>query len=201
MPILLAAGAYFLGTGAAGFLATPPNPPTQAYWWVVAGFIAAAGGWLMWRTLQIASTVARRLLFSGLGILLIAIAAFVGGRFTRGSPIRWIYFTPERLADAAAQKKIVVLEFTAAWCLNCHLLEQAVLHDSRVVKVLNSSAVAPIKVDITGRNTAGNRKLVEMGRRTIPYLVIFSPSGTQVFSSDAYSVEQLLSAIQKAQFP
>jgi len=100
--LLLAAGAYFLGTGAAGLLATPPDPPTQAYWWVVAVFIAAAGGWLTWRTLQIASTVARRVFFSSLGFLLIAIAAFVGGRFTRGSPIRWIYFTPERLADAAA---------------------------------------------------------------------------------------------------
>ena len=78
--------------------------------------------------------------------------------------------------------------------------------DGRVVWLRDSVTVTPgrlrtLKVDITGRNTAGNRKLVEMGRRTIPYLVIFSPSGTQVFSSDAYSVEQLLSAIQKAQSP
>src|SRR4029453_19198183 len=36
--LLLAAGAYFLGTGLAGLLATPPDPPTQAYCWAVAFF-------------------------------------------------------------------------------------------------------------------------------------------------------------------
>src|SRR5437763_1612142 len=35
-------------------------------------------------------------------------------------------------------RKVVLLEFTAAWCLNCHALEQAVLHHPRVLKLLNS---------------------------------------------------------------
>ena len=59
--------------------------------------------------------------------------------------------------------------------------------------------MAPMKVDITGKNPAGDRKLVEVGRRTIPYLVVYSPTTGEVFSSDAYSVEQLLAAIQSAQ--
>jgi len=197
--LLLAAGAYFLGTGLAGFLATPPDPPTQMYWWVVALFIAVAGGWLAWRTIRITSNVRWRALFGGLGVMLFVSALTVGFRFTRSSPIHWIYFTPERLSEAMALKKVVVLEFTAAWCLNCHVLEQAVLHDPRVVEALNSPGVAPIKVDITGRNPAGDRKLLEVGRRTIPYLVVYSIAGREVFSSDAYSVEQLLAAIQKAQ--
>jgi thiol:disulfide interchange protein DsbD len=131
--------------------------------------------------------------------MLFVSALTVGFRFTRSSPIHWIYFTPERLSEAMALKKVVVLEFTAAWCLNCHVLEQAVLHDPRVVEALNSPGLAPIKVDITGRNPAGDRKLLEVGRRTIPYLVVYSIAGREVFSSDAYSVEQLLAAIQKAQ--
>ena len=102
------------------------------------------------------------------------------------------------MSEAVAQKKAVVLEFTAAWCLNCHALEQAVLHNPRVVEALNSSGVAPIKVDIPGRNPAGDRKLMEVGRRTIPYLVVYSTAGREGFSSDAYSVEQLPAAIQKA---
>ena len=127
------------------------------------------------------------------------VAATLALRFTRRSPIHWIYYTPERLAEAQAQNRIVVLEFTAAWCLNCHALEQAVLHDPRVVRVLNSSGVAPVKVDITGSNPAGDRKLLEVGRRTIPYLVVYSASGRAVFSSDAYTTEQVVGAIQSAE--
>jgi thiol:disulfide interchange protein len=195
--LMLAAGAYFLGTGLAGILAKPPDPPTQAYWWLVAFFVAAAGGWLAWRTLQITPSLAKRFVFIAVGVALVGIAGVIGFRFTRGSPIRWTYYTPERLDQARTQKNVIVLEFTAAWCLNCHALEQAVLHDPRVVKLLNSDRVSPIKVDLTGNNPAGDQKLLEVGRRSIPYLVIYGPDGTEVFASDAYTVEQVVTAIEK----
>jgi len=54
-------------------------------------------------------------------------------------------------------------------------------------------------VDITGSNPAGDRKLLEVGRRTIPYLVVYSASGRAVFSSDAYTTEQVVGAIQSAE--
>ena len=152
----------------------------------------------MWRTFRITNHWINRLVFGGLGALFIAAAVVVGTVFTQGSPIRWIYYTPERLAQAQAERKIVVLEFTAAWCLNCHALEQGVLHNPGIVALLNADSVAPIKVDITGNNPAGNDKLVEVGRRTIPYLVIYGPDGKEIFASDAYTVEQLTQILQQA---
>jgi thiol:disulfide interchange protein len=197
--LMLAAGGYFVGTGVAGMLAQPPDPPTQAYWWVVALFVAAAGVWLAWRTFQITDRLGHRLVYGGLGVVLVVVAVAIGIRFTEGSPVKWVYYTPQRLAEAQRQKKVVVLEFTAAWCLNCHLLEQAVLHKARVFTMLNSKDVAPIKVDITGHNPEGDRKLVEVGRRAIPYLVVYSRDGKQIFASDAYTVEQLTEALKQAQ--
>jgi len=197
--LLLAAGAYFLGTGIAGILATPPDPPSPFYWWLVALFVAAAGGWLFWRTWQLTSKLHLRLLFGGIGILLIAGAIGGGLKLTGASPIHWTYYTPERLAEAQRNRKVVLLEFTAAWCLNCHALEQAVLHNPRVVTLLNSPNVVPIKVDLTGKNAPGAKKLLEAGRRTIPYLVVYAPDGKEVFSSDAYTVEQLVRAISEAE--
>jgi len=196
--LMLAAGAYFLGTGLAGLLAKPPDPPSQAYWWAVALFIVAAGVWLAWRTYQLASRTLQRVVFGTLGLLLAVIGATIGFRFTQGSPIKWIYYTPERLMAVQRQGKVVVIEFTAAWCLNCHGLEQGVLHNPKVVALMNSTNVAPIKVDITGNNQAGNRKLIEEGRRTIPYLVVYAPNGENVFNSDAYTVEQVVKAIEEA---
>jgi len=196
--LMLAAGAYFLGAGLAGLLAKPPDPPTQAYWWCVAAFIAAAGLWLFWRTLHIANRKLSRILFGSLALVILSGSVLIAVRFTRSSPIHWIYFTPERFANAQRQAKVVVLEFTAAWCLNCHALEQAVLNDPRIVELLNSTNVIPIKVDLTGNNADGNRKLIEAGRRTIPYLVIYSPEGNAIFDSDAYTVEQIRSAVGNA---
>lgn len=196
--LLLAAGTYFIGTGAAGLLATPPDPPSDAYWWAVGFFVAAAGVWLAWRTWKIAKHFRNKLVYGTLGLALVAGGAAIAWRFTQTSPIQWIYYTPDRFAQAMQEKKVVVLEFTAAWCLNCHALEQAVLHDPEVVAALNAPDVAPIKVDITGNNPSGNQKLVELGRRTIPYLVIYAQDGEQIFSSDAYTVDQVTAAIEKA---
>jgi thiol:disulfide interchange protein DsbD len=196
--LIFAAGAYFFGTGLAGLVAQPPDPPTQVYWWLIAAFIVAAGFWLAWRTLVITKRAAARTVFVTLGLLFAVLGGGIGIRFTRGSPIHWTYYTPGRLAQAQAQGHIIVLEFTAAWCLNCHSLEQAVLHNPRVVEAFNAPGVTPVKVDITGNNPDGDRKLLEVGRRTIPYLVIYAPDGKEVFSSDAYTVENVLDALRKA---
>jgi thiol:disulfide interchange protein len=196
--LLFAAGAYFVGAGVAGITSKPPDPPSALYWWAVAFFISSAGLWLAWRTLRIATRLAPRASFAMLGLAMAAIGIWVGIRFTQHSPIQWTYFTPARLLKAHQNRKVVVLEFTAAWCLNCQALEQAVLHDARVVELLNDPAVAPIKVDITGNNPAGNQKLVEVGRRTIPYLVIYGSDGRELFASDAYTATQLLNVLRVA---
>ena len=197
--LMLAAGTYFVGTGVAGWTVEAPDPPSRLYWWVVGVFIALAGGWLAVQTLRHAKAcVWPRVVFTGLGVLLIAGGTAMGIRLTDRGPIDWIYFTPERLEAAEMSNKVVVLEFTAAWCLNCHALEQAVLHRSEVTTLLNRDDVAAIKVDITGNNEAGSRKLVEVGRRAIPYLVIYGRDGRVVFSSDAYTVEQVTSALGTA---
>ncbi len=44
-----------------------------------------------------------------------------------------------------------------------------------------------------------NARAIWLLGRTITYLVVYSTAGKEVFSSDAYSVEQLLAAIQEAQ--
>jgi hypothetical protein len=93
---------------------------------------------------------------------------------------------------------VIVLEFTAEWCLNCKALEEGVLRDPRVVERLNGPDVAAIKIDLTGRNEPGNAKLIAMQRRSIPLLVIFDRSGREVFKEDFYTVEQVVQAIEAA---
>jgi thiol:disulfide interchange protein len=199
--LMLAAAAYFIGTGVVGWTTTPPDPPTRAYWWVVMVFVAAAGLWLTWRTLKITSSAARRSLYAGTGVLLVAGAAWGGVRFTDRGPIQWVYYTPQRLAAAQATGKVVVLEFTAEWCLNCKALEEVVLRDRRVVAALHRPNVMPMKVDLTGNNEAGNQRLLEAGRNSIPWLEVLRPDGTVQFASEAYKPVQVVQAIERALSP
>jgi thiol:disulfide interchange protein DsbD len=196
--LILGAAAYFVGTGVSGLLASPPDPPSRAYWWVVGLFIAVAGGWLAWRTIRITPRIGRRLGFGGLGVAMILAGVLLAVAFTARSPINWVYYTPERLDQAQSEGKVVVLEFTAEWCLNCHTLEQAVLHRPQVVELFNADDVIPIKIDLTGNNPSGNAKLTEVGRRTIPLLIIYDRQGEEVFRSDAYTQAQVIQAVQTA---
>jgi thiol:disulfide interchange protein DsbD len=124
----------------------------------------------------------------------------IGGamRLSGEGPIDWVYYTPERFEAAVQQNKIVVMDFTAEWCLNCKALEESVLHDRKITALLAEEDIVPMKVDITGNNPAGKAKLKEVGSLTVPLLVVFSSKGEPVFKNDFYSVDQILGAIREA---
>ena len=195
---MLAAAAYFVGVALVSFFSTPPAPPSKLYWWPVMFFSMAAGAWLAYRSLLIPSTIKLKSIFAGVGILVIALSAWGALRLTDRGPVDWVYYSPQEFETAISNRKIVVMVFTAEWCLNCKALEQGVLKNSKIVKLLAHEDIVPMKVDITGNNPAGKAKLREVGNLTIPLLIIFSPSGKQAFKSDFYTVEQVFEAITRA---
>lgn len=193
---MLAAAAYFIGSGLSALLSNPPDPPSRVYWWGVMTFCAAAGVWLAYRTVRIASGKVQRVFFAAIGILMIVMSVIGGLRLTDKGPIDWIYYTTERFNEAVKQEKIVVLDFTAEWCLNCKALEHGVLNSRKIIDLFTSDDIVPIKVDITGKNPAGKRKLKEVGSLTIPLLVIYSPDKKIVFKSDFYTADQIVDTIR-----
>ncbi|MGD2100572.1 MAG: cytochrome c biogenesis protein CcdA [Desulfobacterales bacterium] len=196
---MLAAAAYFVGVGISALFSSPPNPPSKMFWWPVMALVCAGGAWLALRTLQLASGKITKTIFVGLGLILIALPLGGAVRLADQGPIEWIHYTPERFEAAIAQKKVVVMDFTAEWCLNCKALEEGVLHDRRIIAALAQTDVVPMKVDITGNNPDGTAKLKEVGSLTVPLLVVFSSGGRLVFKSDFYTIEQVLGAIKRAQ--
>ena len=195
--LMLAAAAYFIGTGISALLVQPGEPVSRLSWWFVAAAGAAGGGWLGWRTLRITRSPIRRLVFGGLGAAILSFSVFLGISLTGKGPIDWVYYTPDRFSQARSEARIVVMDFTAEWCLNCKVLEETVLRSEAVVRELHADDVVPIKVDITN-NPAGKAMLNEVGRITIPLLVIFDARGEEVFKSDAYTPQQVLDAIDRA---
>lgn len=205
--LMLAAAAFFIGSGLSGALVEAPDPPSKLYWWLVFGISAATGLWLGYRTFAITKKTVNRLTYAGVGMVIVLVS-IGGARATVSTgPIDWVYYTPERFEKAIAEGQVVVMDFTAEWCLNCKALETSVLHRKAIATLLNSDGVAPIKVDITGNNPLGNAMLKKADRVAIPLLVVYAPPGDgktgsepiEVFKSDFYTVQQVLDAVAKAQ--
>ncbi len=196
--LLLAAAAYFLGVGVAGLLVRVPDPPTLYYWWPVAGIVAVTGVWLAVQTMKLSQSSVKRWLFMSLGALMVVGSVYGGFRLTDRGPIGWVYFTPDRLSEALSSDKVVVMDFTAEWCLNCKWLEKTVLHQPAVVRLLNGDDVVAMKVDLTGRNEAGSQQLRSTGRLAIPLLCVFAADGREVFKSDFYTAGQVIDAVDRA---
>lgn len=127
-----------------------------------------------------------------------AAGLLIGFTQTAKGPIAWTYYTPDRLASAKSKGDVVVIDFTAEWCLTCKTLESTVLNVPSVASILNGKGVSPIKVDITGNNVAGNDLLNSFGSVTIPLLVVVAPDGETIFKSEAYTPNDVLKAIDAA---
>jgi thiol:disulfide interchange protein DsbD len=196
--LMLSAAAYFMGSGVSAWLTVPPDPPSKAFWWIVLGFSTAAGAWLIYRTLKITARRPYRFAFSAIGLLMMAVSWWGIVPLTRSGPVEWINYTPQRIEAALKQGKIVVLDFTAEWCLNCKALESGVLSSPKVVRLFAADDVVPFKVDLTAHNPAGKAKLIDVGQLSIPLLVVYAPTGNMIFKSDFYTPQQIEAAIHQA---
>ncbi|PHX78858.1 MAG: hypothetical protein CK544_00660 [Planctomycetaceae bacterium] len=192
--LLLAAAVYFIGAGINGLR----EEPLTLYWWVIGITGAAAGLWMTVRTLQIAKKTSTKVIFVTVGLFITAVSVAIPPVLTY-ERLPWNKYTPAALTAAQNAGKVVVLDFTAEWCINCKTYEKTILESDEVSVVLNEPGVVLLKVDITGKNEAGAAKLAELNYVTIPLLVVYAPNGTEVFKSEAYTRQQVIDAVRKAQ--
>ena len=203
--LMLAAATYFIGSGAIGLAADLNDGEPLAWWgktihwWVIALFTLAAGGWLAYRTVRITPSNARRAVFAALGLLFAA--GGVGAATSTTVKLYndfWIPYSESTLASALENDKVVVLDFTAEWCLNCKTLEATVLETGTLKQTLRSDAVVPLKADLTSRKADGWDKLEALGRTGIPLLAVYGPGLEEPWLSSAYTSGQVLRAIERA---
>jgi thiol:disulfide interchange protein DsbD len=132
------------------------------------------------------------------GLLVIAIAAWVLGRWPgkwfaaitalvlaaialaiplahrEDTSLTWTAYSPDALSAARAAGKPVFVDFTAAWCLSCHVNEAAVLDSADVQAKFASSGIVLMRADWTKYDPAITAELASVGRSGVPTYVIFS---------------------------
>jgi thiol:disulfide interchange protein DsbD len=157
---------------------------------------AAAGAWTGLRAFTLSTRNGAKAFWALLGAGVAVVCLYGAVRLTDSGPIAWVSYTPERLARAFKERKTVVMVFTAEWCLNCKAIEHGVWQNAALAKLVGGPDMAPMKVDLTGSNPEGRKKLQEAGSLTIPLLVVYQADGRSVFKSDFYTAEQVEAVIR-----
>ncbi len=172
--ILLIAVAVFLAANA-----------TSARWpFFVAGATAAAG--FLWAIAGALRTLrSRRGKIATFAVSLLALPLIASGTIAlaRPSEIPWTVFAGSgdgvlraALDEARADGRIVVIDFTARWCTNCHVIEARILNSKTGKRLLTRSDVRAFKVDLSGENEEGWALVREIsGGGGIPLIAIFRP--------------------------
>lgn len=115
----------------------------------------------------------------------------------------WTLFSREKLnADLAAGRPVLV-DFTADWCMNCKVLESAVLKSDRIERLIREKNIVTLTADWTSRDkTPDGREVGEMLRRyggeQVPVVFLFSPKDPEspTILRGLFSVETLAEAIE-----
>lgn len=198
--LLLAAAAFFIGAGLIGLVAEKPYLKGVLHWWFVAVLCAVAGLWLVYRTFQITRSSGRRAVFAMLGLFVTAIAVGWAGALTRieNKLTAWQPYDPAKFDAAVAAGKVVALDFTADWCINCKVLEATVLSRDDVLDRVTAPGVVAFKADLTSESAPGWARLRKFEEVGIPLLVIVGPGLAEPWKSNAYTPEQVIRILGEA---
>ncbi len=132
-----------------------------------------------------------------------AIRAERDGKLERRQQDRWALFDRETLDRELARGRIVAVDFTADWCMNCKFLEKTVLRSPEIEAKFDEKNALTLTADWTNQDAktpdvlAINELLDANGARQVPILMLFSPKNPDkpIVLCGLYTKSELLKAI------
>jgi thiol:disulfide interchange protein DsbD len=91
----------------------------------------------------------------------------------------WEVFSRERLAEARSQRRPVLVDFTAAWCLTCQVNERVAFQSKAALAAFASANVALLRADWTSRDAEIADMMREFGRAGVPLYVLYPSDPTK----------------------
>jgi thiol:disulfide interchange protein len=132
----------------------------------------------------------------GLGVLLLGTVLWLGSVLFQQLFARRPEPFPPRLAEALAQHKVVFVDFTAAWCVNCKVNEHVVLDSQPVQEAFRQKGVILLKADWTSGDPDITALLQKFGRAGVPCYVVYRPGEQAVVLPEVITREIVLHAIE-----
>jgi len=88
----------------------------------------------------------------------------------------WRRFDPPAIASLVQDGKIVFVDVTADWCLNCKVNERLVLQSDEVLRRLSGADVVAMRADWTRPDEVVAAFLRGFGRYGIPFYAVYGPA-------------------------
>lgn len=112
----------------------------------------------------------------------------------------WKDFSESALQTALRQKKTVLVDFTADWCLICKQNEREALNTPETLKVIQDQGVVPLYADFTNEDEFLKSWLKKFDSISVPLTVIFPGDNPKqpIIIRDKYSQSYLLEKLEEA---
>jgi thiol:disulfide interchange protein DsbD len=149
--------------------------------------LLAFGLWALGRFGTLAAPAGRRRLAHGLAIASAAGAlALVSGARAQGAStvqagsaasaegaLAWRPYSAALLEAQRDSGRIVLLDFTADWCLTCKVNERVAFGSEAVRTAIRDRDVVLLRADWTTRDPVITRALAAFGRTSVPFVVVY----------------------------
>jgi suppressor for copper-sensitivity B len=169
----------------------------HADWWLIFAVIAAGGIFLVIRGIQFHKSAVAIVVTSVLAVLIVAPSAYATHRLTI-EPYAWEPYSDKTLAAALASGRPVVVDFTAAWCGNCHWIEAHTLPDGSVIRAVHDRNALMLRADIDRSPDAKAKLLSLEATGAIPLTAVYLPGqGEPSLLDGLYSATELSDAIRE----
>jgi thiol:disulfide interchange protein DsbD len=115
------------------------------------------------------------------GVITVAFGFFTANAL-REPGIRWEQYSEQRIAEARAQNKAVLMDFYADWCIPCLELDKKTFTDAEVMIATNE--FVRLKVDLTHFDSPESEALrKKFNIAGVPTVVFLDRNGEEVVSS------------------
>lgn len=187
--------AFVLLAGAV-FFAQPILPDTviRLLWWLLGGVILI---WALRAMVKNSSVSTRAIPVLTLAALIFSAQAGWFGADSRG--LNWQPYSETALQQAQQTSRLVLIEFTADWCINCKVLERTVYASPMVEALAQETGLTVLKVDMTDFSDEQATLLDRYGGLALPHAVLLDMQGgvRQTFTG-MFTLQSLLAAIADA---